>query len=271
MTALAARLPKYLAIGRASAKNATTYLSNLVTSGGLVFIRVWVFTQLYTVTFAATGSSQINGFTLPMVIWSLMIAQALHRSASVMQDSKAIDDEVKTGTLAYTINRPYSYILYHISNFFGRSFASIGINVGLGVIAALILVGPVAFSVSGMFAAIPLLVGGFTITILIGLIVGLSAFWFEDISAFNWMYQKASMVFGGMIIPIALFPDSIRGIVEVSPFAQQYFAPAQMLLQYSSSTFVKFLIAQVIWILLLVPIVVGMFKLGERRVVQNGG
>lgn len=271
MSAFAVRLPKYLAAARVSARDTTTYFSNLVADGAMLFLRIWIFYQLYATTYAATGITSINGFSVAKLIWSLMIVQALHRSAAMLSTSKNIEDEVKDGTIAYTLNRPYSYLLFNFARFIGRVFTNVWVNLAVGTATALVFVGPVPISPQSLLAALPILLGGMVITFLLSVLVGLSAFWAEDVSGYRWLYHRANLILGGSIIPPALFPEGWRGIVEATPFAQQYYASSLVLLDFSSGLFIKFVLIQIFWILVLTCFAVGLYKIGERRVVQNGG
>ena len=107
------------------------------------------------------------------------------RTATTPRLSRIIDEEVKTGTLAYSVNRPYSYILFHFSGFIGRSIPNLFINLLIGSVAALILVGPIALSWQALGLGVVLLFFGYVLDFFVSLIIGLTAFWIEDTSAFT--------------------------------------------------------------------------------------
>ncbi len=211
---------KYLAIARVNYRTSATYLTNLLAHSATVVLRIWIFTQLYRVTFQMAGVPEIGALTVPMVIWCLMFTQSFQ--ATGRRTHVLIDEEVKLGTLAYSINRPYSYILFHYFGFLGRVGANIIISLVAGIVAAFILVGPIIFTWQSILAGLILIFLGYVLDFLISMSIGLSAFWLEDTTALGWLYSKAQLALGGMILPLALFPESIRNLAELLPFGKLY-------------------------------------------------
>jgi ABC-2 type transport system permease protein len=153
---------KYLEIVKVQSKNTTTYVVNLFSRSLVILLRIWVFTQLYTVTYRVAGATRIDDFTLPMLIWTLMITQSFQNSTHPYV-ARIIEEEVKTGSLAYTLNRPYSYLLFHYAGFLGRILPSLLTNILVGIGVCLILVGPITFTLSGLAGGTVLLILGYLI------------------------------------------------------------------------------------------------------------
>ena len=153
----AAAFLKYFAVSRVNYRTNATYLTNLIARGLTVALRIWVFTQLYRVTYQMTGSYEINGLTVPMVIFALMFTQSFQVASGHPRIFTLIDEEVKSGALAYSINKPYSYILFHYFGFLGRILSGLMFNLIVGFIAAFLLVGPLVFSWQGILSGVVLL------------------------------------------------------------------------------------------------------------------
>ena len=264
------RIGKYKEIVRINFVGVVHHSMNLFTRSGIVLLRVWIFTQFYQATFSAYNSTSINGLSVAMVIWMLVLTQSFQAS-SRPPVSRMIDEEVKTGTLAYSLNRPYSYPLFHYFAFLGRALPGIALMVASGIVAAMVLVGPIAIGLEGILLGTLMLVLGLTIDFIISLMIGLSAFWIEDTSAFMWLFHKGFVVFGGAIIPLALFPASVKLVAERLPFAMMYYAPARMIVGFDRQLFVEFLLVQVFWILMLGSCANLMFRKGVRYVSVSGG
>jgi len=60
--------------------------------------------------------------------------------------------------------------------------------------------------------------------------IGLGAFWIEDTSSIYLIYTRVSMILGGLLIPIDLFPDTIGAIARALPFAAMIHGPARLVL-----------------------------------------
>ncbi len=261
---------KYFEIAKVNYFNSSAYLVNLISRSAIVVIRIWIFTQLYKVSYAISGLSEIGGLTVAMVVWSLMMTQSF-QTATRPQLSKIIDEEVKSGTLAYSVNRPYSYILFHFSGFIGRSIPNLFINLLIGALAALVLVGPIVFSWEALAFGAVLLFFGYILDFFVSLIIGLTAFWIEDTSAFTWIYSKGQLVFGGLILPIALFPDYLQKIAELLPFSQMYYGAARLIVHFEPSLFWQYLATQLVWILFFGVVAYYLFNKGIKHVSVNGG
>jgi len=265
-----AKLHKYTEIARVNYRNNVTYLWNLLSRSGLVVIRLWIFTQLYQVTYAVAGTNEIGGLTAVMGVWALMLTQSF-QGAGKPPIAKTIDEEVKSGTLAYSINRPYSYVLFHLTGFLGRSLPNIVLNVAVGTVAALILIGPMSFSISGIILGILLLFLGFILDFFISMIIGLAAFWVEDTTPFVWIYQKSQTIFGGVILPLALFPDKVRLVAEHLPFSQLYYGAARIAVRFDTRLFWQYITTQLAWIAFFAIVAFYVYHRGIKQVSINGG
>lgn len=263
-------ITKYIEIAKINSVVTLHHSVNLLGRGMILLIRLWIFTQLYRATYDVQHATEINGLTLAMVIWNLVFVQSFN-VASRPAVSRMIDEEVKTGTLAYSIGRPYIYNLFHYFGFMGRVGPSLVTNVILGSAIGIFMVGPLAISPAGICAGTLLLALGFTLDFLMSLSIGLAAFWMEDTSALMWIFHKGFMVFGGAILPLALFPDKVRLIAESLPFAQLYYGAARILVHYDQALFLRFLQLQIGWIAVFLTVVTFMYRKGVRYVSLNGG
>jgi ABC-2 type transport system permease protein len=264
-------LAKYYAITRVSWKNTQAFLINTLTRSGIVVLRIGIFFQVYLATYTSNNITTVNGFDVNMVVWSLVFAQSI-QSATRPPVSNAIQEEVQSGTLSYSINRPYSFILFQLFNRLGTFLLNVGMNIGLVAVVAWLIVGaPYSITPMGLFAGLILLLGGFLLDFWINMIIGICAFWLEDIKAINWMYSKGMLILGGLVIPLPLFPDNLRSVVELLPFPYLFASSAQQIVNFESDIFIKFLGIQIIWILVFAFISKILFSHAIKYVSHNGG
>ncbi len=261
---------KYLEIFKVSYSSSSVYLANLLFQSITVVFRIWIFTQLYKVTYSVAHAADIGGLTIPMAVWSLTLVQGF-QTATQPSLIRMIEEEVKSGSLAYSINRPYSYLLFHYFGLLGRTLPKLVTNVMIGAIATVILVGFIQFNWAGLLLGLLLVFFGYTLDFAMQFVIGLSSFWVEDTSAFRWIYSKAFLVFGGAIVPLSLFPDAVRRIGELTPFAQLYYGASRMIVNFDSTLFERYFIAQLIWVALFMLLASIMFKKGVKNVSINGG
>lgn len=262
---------KYFAITRVSWKNTQAFLINTIARSGIVVLRIGIFFQVYTATYASNNVASVNGFDVNMVVWSLVFAQSI-QSATRPPVSNVIQEEVQSGALSYSINRPYSFILFQLFNRLGNFILNAGMNIVLVTVITILMVGiPHTIRPISLLAGLVLLIGGFLLDFWMNMIIGICSFWLEDIKTLNWMYSKANLIMGGLIIPITLLPDSLRGFIELLPFPYLFSSTAQQIVYFEGETFIRFLTIQVIWIFIFAFISKLLFSYAIKYVSHNGG
>jgi ABC-type uncharacterized transport system permease subunit len=70
-------MKKYFAIFKTTLINSLAYPGELVGRSLMILPFMWIFYQLWQVTFAASGSDSINGLTLHDTMWYLMMAETI--------------------------------------------------------------------------------------------------------------------------------------------------------------------------------------------------
>ena len=87
-----------------------------------------------------------------------------------------------------------------------------------------------------------------------------------------WRNQKASLKslrLARSIIPFWIFPDWLRGVAEILPFKAIYFTPISLYM--GTMPVGEALAFQGAWLLALVLLSQGLWKLMMRRIVVQGG
>ena len=147
----------------------------------------------------------------------------------------------------------------------------LGLNLLFGIGACLILVGPIHLTLAGLVLGGLVMIFGLTLDFLISFITGLFTFWMEDSYAIGWIYSKAQLVFGGLIIPLTLFPPKVQHIAQLLPFSQLYASAAHLVVNFSLPLFGGFVLTQVSYLLLFYLLATYMFNRVIKLVTVNGG
>jgi ABC-2 type transport system permease protein len=263
------RVAKYVAVLRMSVANNLAYLGEVALRSVFLVLLVYVFLQLWDTTYGALHTPTIGGFTLPQMIWYFAFAEAIIMSAPRL--SGRIDQEVKSGDLAYRLNKPYSYILYLAADYTGERLVRFTLNLGISVALCLLLVGPIPFSVVGLPATALLVAGGWAIDFLALVSLGLLSFWVEDTFAFTFIYTRLVLLLGGTLLPLNVFPDWARGIAEALPFGYIIYGPARSLVGFDGGFWLSTLLRQGVAIAILGAVAGLIFRAGSRQVNINGG
>jgi ABC-2 type transport system permease protein len=232
-------------------------------------VLIFVFIELWTVTFGVSGHGSFAGFDLRRMIWYLVITESVVLSCPRTFDR--VDQEVKAGDIAYTLTKPYSYGLFHAAGYFGNALLTLPVNFVVGASLAWIAVGPppVSLTIWPVVAAAVLL--AIALNFAVEFMIGLSAFWFEDTFAFYWIYQKLTFTLGGLFLPLTFFPGWLKAIAQRLPFSSITYAPARLVAGEGAGTVASTIATQIGWLVVLGTIAVLVFRHGVRQVNVNGG
>jgi ABC-2 type transport system permease protein len=236
----------------------------------MIVLFIFIFSQLWKTTFNAQNATTIGGLTLTQTIWYFVWAELIELSKINVSDT--IQNEVKDGSLAYSLGRPYNYLLYHFFFGLGGVFIRTVFVLTGGMVVALIETGPLD---SLRLVTLP---GVLLITALAFILdycvmagIGLMAFFFEDVAAFRLIYQKIKFVLGGLLLPVDFLPDGLQTIARLLPFNLVLYGPAKLFVAWDSTQFVQVLALQLVWIAILGGLLALLFRYGAQRVSINGG
>lgn len=261
-------MSKYFAIFRVTLINSLAYPGELIGRSLMILPFMWIFFQLWRVTFGSAEAEVISGLTLPMTMWYLLIAETIELSRPRL--SEAISDAVKDGSIAYILGKPYDFLLYHYANAMGETIFRAMINAVLGSVMVWWLVGAPP-DMRGWLIVVPAIFGAWTLNFCIAAIIGISAFIVEDISAFRWIYQKLAFILGGLLIPLDFYPGWLQGIAKALPFSSLLYGPARLFVEPTPSGLAATMGMQILWIFALGAALTLFYRRSLNLLTVNGG
>jgi ABC-2 type transport system permease protein len=259
---------KYWAIFQITLVNSLAYAGELIGRSLLILPFMWIYFQLWTVTFRAAGTDSLNGLTLYSTMWYLMMAETIELSRPAL--ARTISDNVKDGSIAYLLNKPYDFLLYQFSNSIGETIFRALMNALFGGIIVWWLVGPSPGLMSWLFAILALL-GTWILNFCITCLIGLSAFLVEDVAPFVWIYQKFIFILGGFLIPLDFYPPWLQGIAKALPFAAMIYGPSRLFVSPTIELLTNVLLLQFTWIAVLGTSLVFAYRRSVMYLTVNGG
>jgi ABC-2 type transport system permease protein len=261
-------MKKYLAIFKINLLNSLAYPAEMLTRSGMILIFMWVFFQLWHVTYAASGQSVLNGLTMHDTMWYLLLAETLELGRPRL--ARVISEQVKDGSIAYLLNKPYDFLLYQLSSGLGESLPRMGLLfiVGGGLVWA--MAGPPP-DLRNWPVALLTLAGAWLLHFCVNALIGLAAFIAEEVAPFEWIYQKFVFILGGMLIPIDFYPLWLQTVAKSLPFAYMMYGPCRLFVEPNMQLFAQIVAGQVLWLAVLGSILVLAFARGMRRLAINGG
>jgi ABC-2 type transport system permease protein len=259
---------KYLAIFRAQLANRLAYRGDLLVGSLSILIFMWVFLQLWRVTYQANGSSTIAGLSLEQTLWYLLLTESIYMSKPRL--SREISQAVKDGSIAYLLNKPYNFLLYHFSTGMADSLSRFGFNLLSGGALLWLMVSPPPPAFGWPMVLLAVLFA-WSIDFCIQALIGLAAFVSEDVSAYDWIYQKLLFILGGMLIPIDFFPAWLQKVTQALPFQYAMYGPARLFVEPGVDQFLRLAAGQAAWLVVLGGLLAIAYQRGVRRLSVNGG
>jgi ABC-2 type transport system permease protein len=259
---------KYWAIFQITLVNSLAYPGELIGRSLMIIPFMWIFYQLWKVTYAASGTDVINGLTLSNVLWYLMLAETIELGRPPL--ARTISENVKDGSIAYLLNKPYDFLLYQLSTTMGETIFRALMNALFGGVVVWWLVGAPEHP-EGFIIALPAILGAWVLQVCVTAMIGLSAFLVEDVSAFMWIYQKLAFLFGGMLVPLDFYPAWLQTLSRALPFSSMTYGPARLFVTPTMDLFINVMALQMIWIVVLAVLLTISYRRGVAYLTVNGG
>ena len=260
---------KYVAIMRVSIANNLAYVMEVFFRALLLVVLVYILGQLWKTTFSARGVTVLKGFSISDMVWYLVIAETI--ALSLPQLTRRIDQEVRSGQLAYLLGRPCNYVFYNFAQYLGERLVRLTINGVVGAILALIFVGLPHFTWMGVLAWPLVTFFALSIDFVAYFSIGLLAFWTEETNSFALIFNRLTLVLGGVLVPLTILPEPLHSIAQALPFSAILYGPAQTLIHFEVYQFAWLLVQQVLTLVVGSLILLAVYGVAIRRVNINGG
>lgn len=263
---------KYLSITRTSFREESKAVSNAITASISFFVIIYIFHELWSYIYGGSGGGTlIQGYTLKMMIWYMIMAEVMMYSVNARGTTRAFASDIKSGRIAYQLNKPYNYYFYQVSASMGTILWKLLFLVPTAIIMGVVLLGPIeGFSVAYIIPLLLTLILAVVLTCIIYGAVGLLSFWVEEATPFTWIIQKFQMLLG-LFFPPEFFPLWAQPIINYSPVYAMMSGPCKLMANFSWELFGRVILSQSIWVIVFIALGLVLYKFGSRKVNVHGG
>ena len=201
------------------------------------------------------------------MLWYLVLTETV--ALSVVTVYRDIESDFRSGRMAAALLRPTHYLWIVFWQGAGTCCARIPVFAAVGFVTAAILTGGLPTHMALAIAA--LLVAPFACGVLMIFIVsvGLSTVWLRDCSPVWWVFQKCLFVFGGLMLPISMYPEWFQAVAAVLPFKPILDGVAQGVLGVSVRAFGWNLVLLTIWMFMGIALARWMHALFVKKVLRG--
>lgn len=263
------RIRKYPAVLKAELATALAYLADALIGGFWMVVVMFVFVALWRTTYGVMGSEAVASFSLPQMIWYLVFTETMVMSRSDL--GRRIDEEVRTGAVAVHLIKPYAFVGYHCAAHLGKTLPGMAANFAAGALVAWWAAGPLPMAWPHAAPALLALFLAKGLFFFSYAWIGLLAFWTEETSGFELVYERIMWILGGLLIPVNLFPEALQRAAELLPFQAVLYLPARLFVDFSWELFYATVRLQLLWLAAFGLFTAALYRMGVRRLHAHGG
>ncbi|MBI3893502.1 MAG: ABC-2 family transporter protein [Candidatus Wallbacteria bacterium] len=259
-------LAKYFAIARISARSSSTYLADLAGRTGFFILILFILSRVWD---KLLGAGTVEGLKQRDLVWYLVFTESLLLAVPPFEQN--IEEEVRSGSVAYLMIRPVHYLGHHLAAFLGEVSVRLSLNLLVGAPFALLLGGPPPAPPAGIPWALVATLLGLTLHFHLLACLALIAFWLEETRPFFWIYQKLLFTAGGLMIPMEFFPGWLRTVLDHLPFSSVLYAPARLGVRYDPALAFGLIARQALWLGVFVALSHAIYRRAATQLQVNGG
>lgn len=266
---IAPEVRKYGAAARVAVRDRWRYPAELAGPCLTMGLFVFVFSHIWVAAFA--GKAAIAGYSRVGCTWYFVFAELCLFCAGGA--FATLSQDIKDGQVAYTLARPYHLLAYTWAQRLGAGLSAAPVYFAVGWLVAAPVAGPwVPDSALRAACVLLALVLSISLQFFLQAAMALTAFWFEENSAFLWIFMKITLV-AGTLMPLEFLPSAWQPALRWSPFPWLVWAPARLAVapHLDLATAGCLLGGQLAWLVLAVAIASHVFRVAVRHATVQGG
>jgi len=260
------RLVKYGAVATTAVRQELAERATL--AGRVVFYAVLltIFSRLWVVV---QERGALSGANAADFLWYLAVTEWVVLSVPLVH--LTVEADVRSGDIAYQLPRPISYLGARVAEAGGAQLVRFAVLGVAGFVFAWGLAGSLPSRPEGLLLALVLApLAAFTCT-LFATAVGFSALWLQDAAPVYWIWQKCMFLLGGLLLPLEIYPEWLREIASVLPFAAMLHGPGRSALGFDVEHALRTGALLVFWAGVAIALLVVLLRRGLRVLDVNGG
>jgi len=75
----------------------------------------------------------------------------------------------------------------------------------------------------------------------------------------------------GTLFPIEMFPEFLRPIIKCTPIFVVTYGPAKLFIDFNINTFIQICIAQILYLVISIFVIIALYNKGVKKLNVNGG
>ena len=219
----------YALVTRQAFRRYVTYRGAMV--GGVTANTVFGIVSALIMTAVWRQRPVIGGYDLPDVLTYVFLGQAMIGPMALMTVAIDIPARIRSGDIGTDLFRPIDFQAYWLAQDLGRAaFGVLGRSIVPSVVGALAFDLRVPADPRRWAALVVAVALGVLVSFALRYLVAMSAFWLLDERGVAGLASAVGVFFGGMTVPLVLFPGWLGDLARALPWASLVQVPADAFL-----------------------------------------
>lgn len=206
--------------------------------------------------------------TYTSVVWYMTITELV--AIAVWTQYREVREEVLNHHISGVLIMPVSYFRIKTGEWLGRTFENMLRFLILGTLVAFLLTQSFALS----FTDLPGLLLSCALAAIIfnnlHMLVGLTEVWGAHARPVFLIVQKLLFLFGGLLLPLELYPQWMQNIAWATPFPAILYGPGSFAFGKSAGDTITLLGIQVFWCVVTSLLALGLLEAARRKIGRDG-
>jgi ABC-2 type transport system permease protein len=269
---------KYLSIFRVSLKERMTYRGDFLLGTILRFLPMVTTILLWQAIYKGSGQTKLGNvdikFDYKEMIAYLLLTNISRMFSSMPGLAGGIAREIREGTMKRYLVQPIDMIGYLLVYRVAHKVTYI--------VMSFIPYALLFFVCRDFFHGFPdaLTMCAFTVSLILSFLVGfffelsvgMVGFWFLEVTSLLYIVMTLNFFISGHMLPLDLLPDPWGWLLKLLPFQYMAYFPAVVFQgKVQGLTLVKYLLAELFWVVFFMVLARGLYRLGVRRYSAFGG
>ncbi len=239
----------------------------------MVFLSYPIIIMMYRYVMQAlyANADNLAGYDLQAMLTYVTISWLLN-TFYMTPTGRTLGARVRDGQVAMDLIKPVNLMTIYFGQSLGRT-AFRAIFATLPLLFVFMFITHISSPAEGyIWMMLPAVVQGYLLNFIMDYIIGLIAFYIGFNMGIRWAIRMIMGIAGGMVIPLAYFPDGIRKVFELFPTQYMFYQPMQIYLgRVSHAEAWQLVLESLLWVLGLWLFAQVMQWGGQKRLSVSGG
>jgi ABC-2 type transport system permease protein len=227
-----------------------------------------IFASVFLITpFHELPTSMVLNATI--MIWYIIVTEVI-TFAGGGQNFHEIRGEILGGQFSASLQRPKSYFRMKIWTWVGANMIRASVFLAGGFALGLLFTHGIPYSgIQFLMLLLSVYIATLIYTV-VYFMLALIEVWGPYARPAMWISQKCAFLFGGLILPLQLYPHWMQTLAHFTPYPAMLNIPGKIAFDPSFTSMATGIGIQVLWLIITIVVAIGVQYLAYRHILKRG-